>query len=242
MTRILVDASLQQASVGMAIEVTGAELHYLKNVRRHVGGDTVVVLDRAGNSFEATIVAIDNAAATLELLSLATDLVTTQNIHLLAAVPKEKIMDDVIRKISELGVARFTPIISERTSVVPGVPRIERWQRIADQSMKQCRRNRALGIESPQKFEDALSSLLAEHRFFLHPSGEHAAGKMFSERSSGEIALMVGPEGGFTDPELRLATEHSFRSVRLGQSILRIETAIVVAAVMSIAMLGGYDS
>ena len=242
MTRVLLGTSLDAAAAGSTIEVSGGELHYLKNVRRHVAGDTVQVFDKSGNAFETEIVQIDGKLATLSLKQRISNLAEPTAIHILTAVPREKILDDVVRKLSELGVDRLTPIICERSSVVPGTHRVERWQRIAEQSMRQCRRRRVLEIGVPCGLQQALGELQATHRFILHPTGDVPGGALLSERFSGDMALLIGPEGGFSDAEVTLATEHLFRAMRLGGAILRMETAILVAAVFGIATLGGYDS
>ncbi|MBN2718199.1 MAG: 16S rRNA (uracil(1498)-N(3))-methyltransferase [Deltaproteobacteria bacterium] len=241
MTRILLGTSLMDATLGQVIHVTGDELHYLKNVRRHVAGDEVVVFDHEGSGFEARVTAIDSAKAVLELTRQVSDMTEPTDVHILTAVPKEKILDDVVRKLSELGVARMTPLLCERSSVVPGEQRVERWRRIAEQSMRQCRRRRVLQIDDAIMFSEAMGAVTAECRFVLHPSGEMAGGTLLGERMNGGIALLIGPEGGFSDGELAQSTEHMFKSIRLGGTILRMETAILVAAVAGIAMLGGYD-
>ncbi len=241
MTRILLSTSLGDVSSGEVVEVTGEELHYLKNVRRHGAGDTVILVDNDANSFEAIVLRVDSAQATLSLGQPLTNGVVPLNVHILAAVPKEKLLDDVVRKLSELGVNRFTPLICERSSVVPGAQRQERWQRIATQSMRQCRRQRVLDIDSAVDFDTAVRTLRAAHRFMLHPDGGVTLGALMQSRGEGDTAILVGPEGGFSPREVALATEHSFKSMRAGHSILRMETAMLVASVAGIAMLGGYD-
>ncbi|MBN2524894.1 MAG: 16S rRNA (uracil(1498)-N(3))-methyltransferase [Deltaproteobacteria bacterium] len=241
MTRILLGRQLEQATEGMDVEITGAELHYLKNVRRHSAGDTVLVVDRSGSCFNAQVLEIGSDAAIVHLLQEVMNGAAALPVHILAAVPREKILDDVVRKLSELGVSKFTPLICERSSVVPGPQRLERWQRIAEQSMRQCRRRTELTISLPIKFDDALECIEEPHRFILDPDGNVAGGALLKRRIEGAVAMMIGPEGGFTPRELTASAGALFQPVQFGNSIMRMETAILVASVTCVAMLGGYD-
>lgn len=241
MTRLLYESSLSDVEKGALLQISGDELHYLRKVRRHKCGDTVTVQDQSGTSFAAVIVEIQKQVAILQVGEHVDAGVEPWPIHLLSAVPKGKILDEVIRKLNELGVQRFTPVICERSSVVPRDHRVERWRRIAVQSMRQCRRTRPLEIGEPVRFEEAVA-LDADHKHILHPSSGVAAGELMSQRTGGgDVVMLVGPEGGFVEAEVGLASRHQFTPVQFGKTILRIETALIVASVTCVTILGGLD-
>lgn len=240
MTRILHSCSLAEANTGDTVEIRDEELHYLRRVRRHQIGDKVYLQDADGIVFQAVVTDIQKRSASLTL-SVQQDAATEPTaVHILSAVPKGKVLDDVIRQMNELGVAKYTPLICERSSVDPGDGRVDRWRRIAGQSVRQCRRSRPLEVASPVLFADAMA-IEAAQRFILHPSDGASAGEMMTRRDNRPVAMLVGPEGGFTDAEVSVAVANGFQAMTLGQTILRIETALIVASVTCVTLLGGFD-
>jgi 16S rRNA (uracil1498-N3)-methyltransferase len=150
-------------------------------------------------------------------------------VTLLAALFKFDRFEWMIEKATELGVARIVPVVAERTERgldKAAVKRAERWRRIAVEASQQSRRARLPEIPDAESFEHAVARTAAE-RFLLDetPGGAPLA----AVARAGEVALLCGPEGGWTDAERQRAIEAGWRSVTLGPTILRAETAAMAA-------------
>jgi 16S rRNA (uracil1498-N3)-methyltransferase len=146
----------------------------------------------------------------------------------------------VVEKCVELGVAGFVLFPARRSVVqLDPVRRARRLERLRDTIVAaccQCGRNRIPEIELHQSFDAALAAVEGEGlRLILVPDPE--AGPLATDAGRG-IAVAIGPEGGFTDVELRCADRTGFRRVRLGPRVLRTETA-GPAALAALQVLGG---
>ncbi|MGB9363453.1 MAG: RsmE family RNA methyltransferase, partial [Candidatus Sulfotelmatobacter sp.] len=143
-------------------------------------------------------------------------------------------MEWAIEKCSELGVSRIVPVISHRTDahlVAASAKRVERWRRIARQASEQSRRATPPEIASPVKLAEALNP--AESlRVVLAESEEHTllSDVLKTNQFVSGISLAVGPEGGWTEEELRAFQQAGWISASLGSTILRAETAAIAAA------------
>jgi 16S rRNA (uracil1498-N3)-methyltransferase len=242
MTRLLIQQSILASD---QIWVEGDEFHYLARVRRHGKGDQVEVRGKEGTRFLARVALLEKDRALLTIEEPLPEVVSTWPVTLALAVPKHNLMDDIVRKTSEIGVERIIPVTSERSVARPGRGRIERWQKIAFESLRQCGRHTPLVIEQVHSFEQALSTLqYGETKLVLHPHGVASSrfSKIIIEKSvlPAPICVLIGPEGGFSEAEIDTAGEHGFSPVGLGPSILRIETAAIATAVLCVASLGGY--
>lgn len=242
MTRIILNQVIEE---GDEIAVTDNEHHYLTRVRRHREGDEVEVRGLEGRSFSAVVSMVAKDHSVLSIGAFANDVVMAISpVTLAVAVPKGQIMDDVVRKISEIGVARLIPVLCERSTVFPGVEKPARWRRIADASMRQCGRETPLIVEAPMSFEDALHrSSDATCRLILHPEES----RMFPspgplEKAIASMTVYIGPEGGFTEREVLAAVAADVEPIRLPMPILRIETAAIACAVLSVSLLASLHS
>ena len=151
---------------------------------------------------------------------------------------KSEKFDLVVQKATELGVTRVVPLLTERADVRIREPqdakrKLERWQRIALESAKQCGRARLLIIDEPLSFADALSELgNAELRImFAERSGE-PLNETLGAKPAKSIAALIGPEGGWADEEIEQARASHWKIVTLGGRILRAETAAIAVAVL----------
>jgi 16S rRNA (uracil1498-N3)-methyltransferase len=144
-------------------------------------------------------------------------------------------MDSIIQKATELGVSEVFPFLSSRSIPYLDKGRIEhrvnRWRRIAVESSKQCGRLIPLRIETVAKFDDVLErASLATKRIILWEKGTRSLASLFRERNatacpSPKVYFLVGPEGGFSEEEIKRAERAHFVPVGLGSRILRVETA-----------------
>lgn len=240
MTRLVLDQDLAPAT---SVRVAGDEAHYLLRVRRHVAEDRVELRGRDGRRFRARLTAVERSAATLlveeELLAAP----AARPVRLLVAVPKGQLLDEVVRRASELGVARLAPITCERSVVDPGPAKLERWRRIATAALRQCGRATPLIVDPVRPLAAALElSDDAPARIVLHP-GEEGIPSLIEllQPRPAAVSIAIGPEGGFTAAELATAERLGYRPAHLGPLIMRIETAAVIAAGLSVAFAGGFD-
>ncbi len=148
-------------------------------------------------------------------------------------------MEWAIEKCTELGATRIVPVIARRTEphlASAAARRVERWRRIALQAAEQSRRVSPPDVSDPLKFKDAMA-LPGSLRIVL---SESETGVMLIEvfqsaSRQGEVVLALGPEGGWTDEELKSFQDAGWISASLGNRILRAETAAIAAMAVVIA-------
>ena len=234
---------VEDATGAGTLELSAKESRYLAKVRRAGPGDRLELRDRQGRRAAAVVESLRGSRASVRIVELLPDAPGPAPVHLLVAAPKRNLLDGVVRAASELGAARLTPIMTERSVMLPGAGRLERWRRIAEESMRQCGRQTALIVDPPVPFAKALDLPEPQSiRLLLHPHPEAPllAGILAARASEGPIVgsvtLGVGPEGGFEDSEVELARSRGFSTARLGDTILRIETAAIAATAIAIAL------
>jgi len=235
-TRVLTDTVPEP---GARIDIRGDERHYVVDVRRCRVGDSIELVGRAdGRRAAAVIREVSGDLVTAEVLEVVDAVRAVREVQVLAAVPKRDLADDMVRRLSEIGIARFTPVVAERSVVAPGEGKLARWRRIADEAVRQCGRGTPLEIDPLTLLSDALRGADAASRLILDP---RAPQTRFAEACgrARSIAVAIGPEGGFTAEELELAAALGFFPICLGGTILRIETAAIAAAVLAVDALGG---
>lgn len=158
------------------------------------------------------------------------------SVSLLLAVFKFDRMEWAIEKATELGVASIQPVIARRTEAhlaAAATKRAERWRRIAREAAQQSRRASVPEIADPLKLKDALNAA-AEQRIVLAESERNltltvALHQRTTSNEQLTTLVAVGPEGGWTDDELKLFAASGWTSVSLGPTILRAETAAIAA-------------
>jgi 16S rRNA (uracil1498-N3)-methyltransferase len=136
----------------------------------------------------------------------------------------------LVEKLTELGVARFVPLETERSVVHPREGKLDKLQKYVIEASKQSRRNVLMEIRPPIGWGAyCRGSALPGGRFVADLGGK--AEKQFAERA-GDVAWAVGPEGGFTEGELQAALESGWQAVGLGPRVLRVETAAIAGAAL----------
>ena len=179
------------------------ESRHLARVLRLRSGDTVLAADGEGREYTVRLETIGDEATGTVLDVGANDRESPLHITLVQSVPKGDKMETIVRASTELGVARIVPVLTERTIVTLEPSRwrdrARRWQRVAKEAAKQCRRAVVPAVETPRSLSDALDA---------------GAG----------VALLVGPEGGLAREEVEEARERGWAIVGVGPRILRTET------------------
>jgi len=163
-------------------------------------------------------------------------------LHLLLAVFKFDHFEWAVEKATELGVGSIKPILARRTEkhlAQASAKRVERWRRIALEASKQSRRIDIPAVADPVPLKIALENETASTRILLSETEQELslAAALHASEPTAEIALAVGPEGGWTPEEMTLFTAHTWRHVTLGPRILRAETAAIAAIAIASAHL-----
>jgi 16S rRNA (uracil1498-N3)-methyltransferase len=144
-----------------------------------------------------------------------------------------------IEKCTELGVARIVPVIASRTEshlAAVAAKRVERWQRIVRQAAEQSRRVSPPEVFQPIKLKDALA-LQGSVRILLSESEKGLMLIDALQSAASDIVLALGPEGGWTEPELDQFRDAGWLSASLGDTILRAETAAIAALAVVLSEL-----
>lgn len=216
-------------------EITGTEAHHTASVMRLTKDQTIELFDGKGALAQVGIETISSKKVTCRIEQLQKfEKPDRPRIIIAASIPKGERFDWLIKKCTELGVDRITPVIFERTVKQSKNPKAKkRWRHLTIAAAKQCRRIFLPDIDSPLTLAEAITKLTGDY-----PKAEILVGSVNEKSASlidyepagdGSIAL-VGPEGGMTEKEEQLLKENDSQFVRLNENILRIETAAVAFA------------
>jgi 16S rRNA (uracil1498-N3)-methyltransferase len=210
---------------GMQIRLEKDQTHYLQRVLRLRVGDQFIAMDGVGGTW---LVEIGLEFATIvEPLIVNSEL--PQSVTLAIALPKGSGFDDVVRQVTELGVATIVPIISERTQLQPTEKKLARWLKIAEEAAEQSERSIVPSILEPIAWKKYLMlEPTRDHRFLCWERGD-SPGLRQALPNQGSIELAIGPEGGWSNAEVDQALTAGYQPVSLGKRILRAVTASVAA-------------
>lgn len=209
------------------ITITGSDANHIKNVLRKQVNDEIICFDGMGNEYTTAIIEIEKGKIFLSVI-FAKHLKDENRIRkiLIQGLPKHSKMDEIVKKSTELGVDKIIPLLTER-SIAKG-EHLERWLKIAKEASQQSARLNLPEISPLLKFNDILSSS-SEYRLKLIPFEGEKFRSIKSELRKhphvDSIAVLIGPEGGFSAEEVAKANANGFKSVTLGNHILRTETA-----------------
>lgn len=217
---------------GQLLELSVEASQHVGVVLRMQVGDQLTLFCGDNREFDATIHTVKKKQVLVVVGSIKDKSCESPlSIHLAQAISKGERMELVMQKAVELGVASITPIISERCVVKLDKERmakkLHQWQAIVIAACEQSGRNRVPKVHSFITFEHYMHEVEPQVRLILHPGGDKNW-RDYALRAS-EIALLVGPEGGLSDNEVRLASNHGFQTLSLGPRILRTETAAITA-------------
>lgn len=228
-------------SSGETLELTPEAGQHVGVVLRLQIGDKITLFCGDNREFSAMIVAVHKKKVTVRLESER--LVNRESpriIHLAQAISKGERMEFVMQKAVELGVSSIRPLITERSVVKIEASRMEKklaqWQAIAIAACEQSGRNQIPQVENPLTLAEYLRVNKAELKLVLDPKES----KSWRDYPFGEssIALLIGPEGGFSHEELERIYAMYFKPLSLGPRILRTETAAIAALSLLQAVCG----
>jgi 16S rRNA (uracil1498-N3)-methyltransferase len=225
---------------GDRVTLTGEPHRHLVKVLRVRGGEDVIVFDGRGHEIEARVLAVGPRMLELALGARRAVAPPPVAITLLQAVARGERMDLIIQKTTELGVTTIVPVLAERSVSRPPAGRTRRWQTIAAEAARQSGRADLPAVRDVVSLEAALTFgagtrlLLWEEERGVSLQGALAA-------KPNDVALLVGPEGGWAAAEVEAARRAGFVPVGLGPRVLRVETAAIVAVALVQAAAGGLE-
>ncbi len=214
---------------GEQVVVTGAAYRHAFRARRLTVADRLRVVDGAGGARWAEVAAIDRHHAVVRLLAAAPSHDPARRVELLVAAPRPERAAWLVEKATELGVAAVRFLASERA--VRGVDdkALARLGRVAAAALEQCGGARLPDLSGPHAAAEL--ALPAGAAYLLDPE----AATPLPVGSGTPVAVLVGPEGGWTAAEVAAFVARGAAPVRLGERQLRVETAAVVAAALLLA-------
>ncbi|MCA9119471.1 MAG: 16S rRNA (uracil(1498)-N(3))-methyltransferase [Planctomycetaceae bacterium] len=223
---------------GQNARLTGQEAQHLSKVMRAQIGDDLIVFDGGGAEFAARVERVSRSEVELSIMErYEIDRELSFRLSFGVALPKGDRQRWLVEKLVELGVSQLVPLVTSRSVAQPCGNAIERLRRAVVEASKQCGRNRLMAIGDPCSFDAFLAEASGTRvRLLAHPATTSET--MLRANSPGEdedVAVIIGPEGGFTDEEVARSQEHEWRTISLGPRVLRTETAAVaIAAVFAV--------
>jgi len=214
--------------VGQSIELDRNPSHHLIRVLRSKKGSDVILFNGDGHEYLAELLDENSKHCLLKIKQTAQiNNESPLNISLLQGISRSDRMDSCIQKSVELGVQSITPVICQRTTVNIKGERAEKklnhWQQIVISACEQSGRCVIPEIKPAINFTQAIQSIKSCQKLILDPESNNSMGSL--TRPEKDICILIGPEGGFTQEEIKLATDCGFTPVSLGPRILRTETA-----------------
>ena len=225
-------------------ELSKEELHHLQNVLRIKNDSEIIVFDGRGKEYLA-LFKEDESGFFAEIIRETTEeREAVLKIKLFQGVPKGEKMELIIQKCTELGVSEIIPVLSSRCVVQLEEGKAEkkrqRWQKIAEEAAKQCRRSMIPPVRKPSKFSEIIADLCLEDDSVVLWENEDSLSlrEALESFEQSELNIFVGPEGGWSEEEIAALQEKGVRSVTLGKRILRTETAAITATVIALYRAG----
>jgi len=232
--------------IGNQVKIIGSDVHHIKDVLRKKAGDQVEVFDSSQKARLCKILQFNREFILGEIISeIPADNEPKINLTLAQCLLKGKKMDFIVQKATELGVNSIIPVISERS-----IPKIEdkveqkvsHWQKISKAAAEQSGRTKIPEVRSLIHFADLIMTAENYALALLPWEGEKETklkdlltGTPACRQArrvhgfTGQLIILIGPEGGFSLSEVEVAKARGFKTVSLGKRILRAETASIAA-------------
>jgi 16S rRNA (uracil1498-N3)-methyltransferase len=221
---------VNQVRSGFA-ELAGESAQHLTRVLRVEKGQTFEITDNS----RVWLATIESARRDLVRFEITEELdagPAAAPVALYLALIKFDRFEWAVEKATELGVTRIVPVAaarSERGLFDGGQKRADRWRRIAQEASEQSRRLRVPEVDVPARMIQVLNDT-STHRFWCDERpGAPVLADVFRPEAGDSTALLIGPEGGWTDPEREQFAAAGWRGVSLGPLVLRAETAVCAA-------------
>ena len=213
--------------------ISGSDVNHIVNVLRMKIGEELLISVKGDWDYLCKIEEIENDRVNLKLLESMEQRELPIKLTLLQGIPKFDKLEMIIQKAIELGVSEIIPVKTNRVVVKidekKTQAKVNRWNAIAESAAKQSKRSIIPKVLNPQTIDNALE-IVKDYGVKLLPY-ENADGIkktkdiLNSLNSKNNIAVFIGPEGGFEEAEVKKSTDSGFEVITLGKRILRTETA-----------------
>jgi len=223
------------ARVGEMVVIGGEEAHHAARVKRVEVGERVQVLNGAGLIADGEVVETrkgrDGWEVAVRVLSARVAEMESPQLEVWTAVPKGDRLEEMVDQLAQIGVAAWGPLHAARSVVEPREGKMARVTRRAVEASKQCGRAWSMRVEEGGDLEVALEAGSSRARVVM----ADASGGGYVRTGAERIRVLVGPEGGWTEDEVRMAREAGAVVARFGAHVMRVETAAPVAAAVVLA-------
>ena len=217
-----------------SVMIEGSDVNHIKNVLRMKPGEKIRISGPAGENYFCEIAEIEDSfvrASILEKDETGTEL--PNRIYLFQGLPKNDKMELIIQKAVELGAYRVVPVSMKRSVVKLDAKKADakrkRWNAVSESAAKQSKRSLIPEVAPLMTYKEAVKEAAGYDMVFLPYESADGIRKtrelLASVKPGTDIAVFIGPEGGFEDEEVELARENGAEIVTLGKRILRTETA-----------------
>ena len=215
--------------VGDKVSLEKNNEHHLLKVLRFPVGNTITLFNGDGFDYQAIVISTKKTCKVEVVLQQRNESESNLDLTLAQGIAKGEKMDFLIQKAVELGVKRIIPIQTERCVVRlkadKVAKRIDHWQKIANHTCEQSGRSVIVDISLPQTLTELFNK--SNHNgFVLH---HRATENLQTMEKPQKATILIGPEGGLSNTEIKQAIEADFQPLLLGKRILRTETASLVA-------------
>ena len=232
----------QPLTIGATITLPEHVAHHVQVVRL-AAGDHLTLFNGEGGEYTATINTVEKKRVTADIkLFEPREVELPYAITLAQALPEASKMDWIIEKAVELGVHAIQPLASQRCvvrlSAERAVKKMQHWQGVIVAASEQSGRNRLTALAEPVDVNQWLQQKDMHVRILLSPRAEQSLSDWARHHPPQSVALMIGPEGGFTDKEEDLAIAQGVLMLSMGPRVLRTETAGVAAVAALNAVWG----
>lgn len=231
---------------GKVVKVTGSDFNHISHSLRLNEGDKIIVCNQGIDNVVELTKFTDKFVEGIIVESKVNYREPEINITLAQAIPKKSNMDLIVQKCTEIGVSSIIPLQTKRTIVkLKGKKkqkRINRWQRIAREAAKQCQRGNIPLVKNIYDIKD-IEKIKDNYDLILIPYENEKVNNFqnfwnSNTREATDILVIIGPEGGFTEQEVKLVEKMGGKSVSLGPRILRTETAGMISLTMILYEIG----
>jgi len=234
------------------IRLFGDDVNHIKNVLRMRENEEIIICDSEGTDYHCRIISLESDMITAKILeSGVSEAELDIRLHLFQGLPKKDKLEMIIQKCVELGVYDITPVLTRRVIVKLDDPKKEekkllRWKAISESAAKQSGRGMIPSVNPCLGFKEALKAASLMDMIIIpyenadsSPEGMKISKELLSGIPKGsDVAVFIGPEGGFEPEEVEQAVNAKAKTISLGKRILRTETA----GMMLLSVLGFLNS
>ncbi|WP_289128768.1 16S rRNA (uracil(1498)-N(3))-methyltransferase [uncultured Megamonas sp.] len=231
MRRLFIDECLSED-----ITIKGDDAKHLLYAMRVRPEQVFTIVDRESKVAQAKVISCTSDTVQLKLLQYIEDADTEAPIEVVVAqcLPKGDKMEFIVQKAVELGASSVVPVVSRHCVVKyddkKKLARQQKWQKIADEAVKQCGRTIKPTVEAIVSLEQLAKDYADYTRFICYEAEDKQSFKeMLQSADSKKYLILIGPEGGFAPEEVQLCKDAGFKSISMGKRILRAETASIAA-------------